>query len=120
MRLATGGMLLRRASADALWQLPYPPAVSNLAEVLAALSVIFGLVTPCGSALIVVIELWRAYGLRADAADVHGLLATLGASLALLGPGAWSIDARLFGWRQIAIGRVHPGRTLEGSNPRTE
>jgi len=34
-------------------------------------------------------------------ADV--LLPTLGASLALLGPGAWSADARLFGWKRIDV-----------------
>jgi putative oxidoreductase len=31
------------------------------------------------------------------------VLATIGASLALLGPGAWSIDARLYGRRRIDI-----------------
>ena len=34
---------------------------------------------------------------------IHILLLTLGISLALLGPGAWSVDARLFGWRRIEI-----------------
>jgi putative oxidoreductase len=39
-------------------------------------------------------------------AVVHSLLATLGIALALTGPGAWSVDARLSGWRRIHI----PGR----------
>jgi uncharacterized membrane protein YphA (DoxX/SURF4 family) len=33
----------------------------------------------------------------------HILLATLGTAVALLGPGAWSVDARLFGWKRINI-----------------
>ena len=31
------------------------------------------------------------------------MLATIGAALALIGPGAWSIDARLFGWKRLEI-----------------
>jgi uncharacterized membrane protein YphA (DoxX/SURF4 family) len=33
----------------------------------------------------------------------HIVLAILGLSLALLGPGAWSIDARIFGRKRIDI-----------------
>jgi putative oxidoreductase len=35
--------------------------------------------------------------------ETHIVLATTGASLALLGPGAWSIDARLCGRRRIDL-----------------
>jgi uncharacterized membrane protein YphA (DoxX/SURF4 family) len=36
-------------------------------------------------------------------ADTHLVSATLGLSLAALGPGAWSIDARLFGRKRIDV-----------------
>jgi hypothetical protein len=29
------------------------------------------------------------------------LLGTIGGALALLGPGLWSVDARLFGWKRV-------------------
>jgi hypothetical protein len=30
-------------------------------------------------------------------------MTVIGVALALLGPGAWSIDARLFGWKRLEI-----------------
>lgn len=48
-------------------------------------------------------------------AGFYLLLATLTTSLALLGPGAWSVDARLFGLRRVEIrnGNTHAkGREL--------
>ena len=31
------------------------------------------------------------------------LLGAIGGALALLGPGGWSVDARIFGWKRIEI-----------------
>lgn len=61
-----------------------------------------GLWTPIAGALKAVIELWILFS-SGDAAVAHLLRAALGVSLVMLGPGAWSVDARLFGRKRIDI-----------------
>jgi putative oxidoreductase len=61
-----------------------------------------GLWTPFAGALAAVIELWCASSQPEDPLT-HIPLVTLVAALALVGPGAWSVDAHLFGWKRINI-----------------
>ena len=102
MRLVGGIALIVRA-AGLLRE--GPPMASALPHVLAAGSgilLIAGLWTPIAGALVTVIELWTALSHSNDV-WAGTLLGTLGAALALLGPGAWSVDARLFGWKRIGV-----------------
>ncbi|MFZ0479964.1 MAG: hypothetical protein WAL71_12510 [Terriglobales bacterium] len=50
--------------------------------------------------LIAVVELWIASACVGDP-SIPIVLATLGGTAAMIGPGAWSIDARLFGRKHI-------------------
>jgi putative oxidoreductase len=68
----------------------------------AGILLLAGLWTPIAGSLVAVIELWSILSQDGDP-RVHILLGTLGVALALLGPGAWSVDARLFGWKRIDI-----------------
>ena len=68
----------------------------------AGLLLIAGLWTPVGAAVMVLLELWRIISRHGDPAS-NILLCTLALAIALLGPGAWSVDARLFGWKRIDI-----------------
>ena len=61
-----------------------------------------GLWTPVAGALQAIIEVWTLFA-RGTAPSMHVLLAALGVSLVMLGPGAWSVDARLFGRKRIDI-----------------
>jgi hypothetical protein len=65
-----------------------------------ATSIMMGLWTPVAGALIVAVEM-RAVLIHPGNAETAILLATLGATLAMIGPGAFSIDARLFGRKYI-------------------
>jgi len=66
------------------------------------LLLLIGLWTPVAGVLAALMALSAAYMDPAHA-GYHALLATLGAALALLGPGAFSVDARLFGWKRVEI-----------------
>jgi putative oxidoreductase len=61
-----------------------------------------GLWTPVAGTLVAAEALWNVFSSGHPWRWI--MLATLGAALALIGPGAWSIDARLFGWRRLEIG----------------
>jgi putative oxidoreductase len=81
--------------------------VAILPEYIAAslgLLILVGLWTPIVGTLIAVVELWLAISSQTDV-WVAIALATLSGSLAMIGPGAWSIDARLFGRKRIAAPR---------------
>ena len=59
-----------------------------------------GLWTPVGGVLVTIVELWIVLSCVGDPL-VLLTLAILGATLAMIGPGAWSIDARLFGRKHL-------------------
>lgn len=98
-RLFTGIALLYSGMA----QLKTPAAgltVPETAGAVLGLFILAGLWTPFVGALIAAMELWIVL---AGANDVWMslMLAVFGGTLAMIGPGAWSIDARLFGRKHI-------------------
>ena len=60
-----------------------------------------GLWTPVAGTLVAAEALWNVFSSGHPSCWI--MLAAMGAALALVGPGAWSIDARLFGWRRLEI-----------------
>jgi putative oxidoreductase len=68
----------------------------------AGIMLLAGLWTPIAGTLVTLIEMRGAFSQAGDP-WIHILLGTLGAALTLLGPGGWSVDARLFGWKRIDI-----------------
>jgi len=59
-----------------------------------------GLWTPVVGTLVAAVEVWMVLTVGGDV-WLSVLVAVLGASLAMIGPGAWSIDARLFGRKRL-------------------
>ena len=68
-----------------------------------------GLWTPVMGALVGLDEAWIAllhHPLQQEHNWIHIFLAIVAFSVAMLGPGAWSIDARLFGRKRFDIDRA--------------
>jgi uncharacterized membrane protein YphA (DoxX/SURF4 family) len=101
MRLSAGMAVIVQG---VLALLAGPPPVTFLFQAFSiglGLLLLAGLWTPVAGALVATEALWNVF---TSGHPWHWImLATLGAALALIGPGAWSIDARLFGWKRLEI-----------------
>ena len=102
LRLAVGtSLILERI--PLLWVIPQSLGFEvRIALVVVGISLLFGLWTPVMGALAAAVELLIASS-PVDGSATHILLAILSISLALLGPGAWSIDGHIFGRKRIDI-----------------
>ena len=78
------------------------PAIMEMVIAGAAILLLIGLWTPLAGGLIALAEVGLAV-LHPAAPWTHVHFATMGAALAMLGPGGCSLDARLFGRKQIQI-----------------
>jgi len=73
-----------------------PQSIGAIAGVL----LLAGLWTPVAGVLTAIVEAWIALSVP-NSAVLPAILGALGASLAMIGPGAWSLDAWLFGRKHI-------------------
>jgi hypothetical protein len=106
--LPGAGLLLLRAAfiplvyAGLLTVRSSSPAILEVVTAVAAILLLIGLWTPVAGVLVAAGELGLAV-LHPAAAWTYVHFATIGAALAMLGPGGCSVDARLFGRKQIQI-----------------
>jgi uncharacterized membrane protein YphA (DoxX/SURF4 family) len=100
LRLVVASFLLVRAGSQPWSERPPHAALASTALAGSGLLLIAGLWTPAAAAVVALIELSRILTVTRE--PWVGLLAGgIGGALALLGPGRWSVDAYLFGWKRI-------------------
>jgi uncharacterized membrane protein YphA (DoxX/SURF4 family) len=101
LRLACATILIGHAIAYLRGTLPFPELLLQMITIGLTLLLVVGLWTPVAATLAAFDALLIGFSHPASAR--YWLVAVVCISLTLLGPGAWSIDAKLFGWKRIKI-----------------
>jgi putative oxidoreductase len=102
LRIVSGGSLIMGGVEQLRAGQPDESLMVGLFTILDAALLAAGLWTPIAGPLVIVLSTW---GILVQHEDPHAgiLLAAIGLALALVGPGALSLDARLFGWKRIDL-----------------
>jgi uncharacterized membrane protein YphA (DoxX/SURF4 family) len=100
LRLAEGISSVVDGATRALGSGVTVAALPYAVDILSGLLLIVGFWTPIGGVLQALVEFSSALSGSGYEHIVRGMI---GLSLAMLGPGAWSVDARLFGRKRIDV-----------------
>ena len=107
LRLLTGAALIYFGIANVLAAPPLTIVALQIIGAGAGLLLLAGLWTPVAGTLAAIVKVWIAFSRYLSHSGDPWIAiaqAVLGAVLAMVGPGAWSIDSRLFGRKRIDIG----------------
>ena len=100
MRVVVGSVLLVRGGSKLWTDAPLDTTLTSASLAASGLLLIVGLWTPLVGTVVAALEILQVLTMAPDRL-VSLLGGTVGGALAMLGPGRWSVDAWLFGWKRI-------------------
>ena len=100
MRMVAGSALVVRAGMTLESGAPMYMTINAVFLAGSGILLIPGLWTPVVGTFVALLEVWQLLALAKDP-WVPLLMGTICAALAMLGPGLWSVDAYLFGWKRV-------------------
>ena len=103
-RLVTSTILLYFGGMHLLESPRMAPSLPHLIAAVAAVLLLFGLWTPLAGLAISMAEVWT-FLTSVGNPLIAIMLASFGITVAMIGPGAWSIDAQLYGRKHIEPSR---------------
>jgi putative oxidoreductase len=106
LRLLTAVILIYFGIVSVLESPPLTIVVLEIIGAAAGMLLLIGLWTPVAGVLAAIVKVWIASSqVLSHSGDlwISIVQAVLGVVLAMVGPGAWSIDARLFGRKRIDL-----------------
>jgi uncharacterized membrane protein YphA (DoxX/SURF4 family) len=114
LRLTLGTALICSAIASLSGKFLDPVITAqNVVGIPGGILLLAGLWTPLTGTVVALDEAWIALTFspaQSSQTLTCAFFAVLALSIALLGPGAWSVDARLFGRRRFDIDRMREGK----------
>jgi putative oxidoreductase len=100
MRLVAGIALIAHGIEKFRTGQPIEPVILDLLAIGDGVLLVAGLWTPFAGSLLVVYSAWCSLVQNGNSCSSIFLM-TFGVALVLIGPGGWSVDAYLFGWKRI-------------------
>lgn len=99
-RLLIAAVLLYSAISDTGQSIPLTSTFLRMLGAAAGILILAGLWTPVAGTLVFLLEIVVALFFT-NSPLTHLMVATIGITLAMIGPGAWSVDARRYGRKRI-------------------
>jgi putative oxidoreductase len=104
-RLLTSAIILYYGIAHLLESTSVTTALPFLIASVAAVFLFLGLWTPVVGTLIAIVGIWIFFVVCLGHSLTAIIVAVLGATVAMIGPGMWSIDAKLYGRKRLQVPR---------------